>query len=52
MILTSPKLNARYEILRELGRGGMGLVFLAKQKSLTREVAIKVIPQSAFLMPT
>ncbi len=49
MILTSPKLNARYEILRELGRGGMGLVFLAKQKSLTREVAIKVIPQSAFV---
>lgn len=49
MILTSPKLNARYEILRELGRGGMGLVFLARQKSLSREVAIKVIPQSAFV---
>jgi len=49
MILTSPKLNARYEILRELGRGGMGLVFLARQRSLSREVAIKVIPQSAFV---
>jgi serine/threonine protein kinase len=32
-----------YKILRELGRGAMGAVYLAKQLSLDREVAIKTI---------
>ena len=32
-----------YELQRELGRGGMGLVFLARDVSLDRPVAIKVI---------
>jgi hypothetical protein len=30
----------RYEILSELGRGGMGVVFLAKDTRLERQVAI------------
>jgi serine/threonine protein kinase len=33
----------RYQVLRELGRGGMAVVFLAYQQSLDRQIAIKVL---------
>jgi serine/threonine protein kinase len=37
------ELDAEYEILQELGRGGTAVVYLARERELHRRVAIKVI---------
>lgn len=36
-----------YELLRPIGRGGMGSVYLAKHRQLQKQVAIKLLPTSA-----
>ena len=42
--LASDIFLGEYLILRELGRGGMGTVLLARHRRMDREVAIKVLP--------
>jgi hypothetical protein len=40
-----PAKISRYEIIRELGRGGMATVYLARDPNFQREVAIKILPR-------
>src|SRR5687768_18509744 len=42
----------RYSLDRELGRGGMGIVYLAREVHLDRLVAIKLLPPEKAAEPT
>ena len=40
-----------FELLREIGRGGMGIVYLAMESTLKRKLAVKILPHSVAADP-
>ncbi|MCB8989304.1 MAG: serine/threonine protein kinase, partial [Ardenticatenaceae bacterium] len=46
-----PEAIGRYQIIRELGRGGMAVVYLGLDPRIKREVAIKALPRQFSFSP-
>ncbi len=44
-----PERIGDFDIVREIGRGGMGVVYEAEQRSLARRVAVKILPEHVLL---
>ncbi|HEY6808562.1 MAG TPA: serine/threonine-protein kinase, partial [Gemmatimonadales bacterium] len=51
LVQLASALQGRYDIIRPLGRGGMGVVCLAQDLALDRRVAIKLLPPDKALRP-
>src|SRR5579883_3061819 len=49
--ITEGKELGDFRIVREVGKGGMGIVYEAEQMSLRRRVALKVLPFAAMMDP-
>ena len=47
-VIDSPDLEGtRYEVIEEIGRGGMGVVYLAHDRVLERRIALKILNSPA-----
>lgn len=45
-------LLGHYRLAQQIGRGGMGIVFLARDERLERDVAVKILPPGTFANET